>query len=119
MERITPLVEALNRFCAGNRAADGGASAAAAMIKVLSGVWQDIPAVTVIEGPGEEMDRDELALAVIRDVGELAGLMISEDDPARALGWARANLLVDLRQYLAVVCPDSRRDPGGPRREPS
>jgi hypothetical protein len=103
MERITPLVEALSRFCVGNETADGGAPSAAALIDFLSDAWPDIPAVDVVKGSSEEMGRDEIVLAVVRDVGELAGLLLLTANPARTLGWARANLLIDLGLYLTLV----------------
>jgi hypothetical protein len=102
IHRLAPLVDQLQPFWLGHEAGDGG-SAAAAMIGHVRRAWPDIPEVDVRTDPADERDADELALCVVRDVGEVAGILVSAVDLGKELAWARANLIRDLECYTDAV----------------
>ena len=109
LSRLTPLVDHLARFCRGHDRADGG-GASLAMLAALDEIWPDVPKVSVRSDPGDERGAEELVLAIIGDVGDLAWILGCGVDPAAELAWARANLIFDLERYRIVV--------GGQTREP-
>jgi hypothetical protein len=102
IHRLAPLVDQLQPFWLGHEAGDGG-SAAAAMIGHVRSAWPDIPQVDVRADPADERDADALALGVVRDVGEVAGILVSAIDLGKELAWARANLIGDLERYATAV----------------
>jgi hypothetical protein len=99
--RMAPLIDQLQPFCCGHEAGDGGA-AAAAMLGHVKRAWPDLPPVDVAPQADDKRDAEELALCVVRDVGEVADILLSSD-PDERLGWSRANLIVDLERYAVVV----------------
>ena len=102
IERIAPLVEELQRFCRGHLAGDRGA-AAAEMLAYLRAVWPDVPGASLPSEPDLRLSAEELALVVVRDVGEVAGQLLESREPAEALAWSRANLIFDLERYATVL----------------
>ncbi len=108
---MTPLVDQLQPFCCGHEAGDAGA-AAAAMLGHVRRAWPDIPEVEIQPDGSGGHDAEELALRVVRDVGEVADILLSAE-PEERLAWSRANLIVDLERYAAVVgTRTDGRDPG-------
>jgi hypothetical protein len=99
---MAPLVDQLQPFWWGHEAGDGGA-AAAAMLGHVRRAWPDIGEVEVTADEGEERSADELALGIVRDVGEVARILISAPGVAEELAWARANLISDLERYATLV----------------
>jgi hypothetical protein len=104
--RLAPLVDQLQRFCRGHEAGHGRA-AAATMLVYLRGAWVDVPEITLqfSSDRGQEVNPESLVLALVRDVGELAGELLASDDPDQALAWARANLIVDVERYASALGP--------------
>ncbi len=102
IERIAPLVEELQRFCRGHVEDDHGA-AAAEMLAHLRGVWPDVPVASLPSEPDGDLGAEELALVIVRDVGEVAGQLLESREPAEALAWSRANLIFDLERYASVI----------------
>jgi hypothetical protein len=100
--RIAPLVEQLHRFCRGHEEGDGGA-AAAGMLAWLRGAWPDVPEIELPDPPAEDESAERLALCLVRDIGELAGMLLEDHEVEQALGWARANLSVEVERYLSQV----------------
>jgi hypothetical protein len=101
MDRLAPLVEELNTFCEGHRAGDGGRTAEQMLAQVRE-LWPDVPERQISSDPDPEADPEVLALRIIRDVGDAAERLL-RIDPQKALGWSRANLVVDLERYLEAV----------------
>jgi hypothetical protein len=99
---MAPLIDQLQPFCCGHEAGDGGA-AAAAMLGHVRRAWPEIPHVDVVANASDKRGAEELALSVVRDVGEVAGLLISASDLENDLAWARANLVHDLEHYTTVI----------------
>jgi hypothetical protein len=102
MGLMTPLVDQLQQFCLGHEQWDGG-TAAAEMLAYLQHDWAGIPQVSVEADPGDDRRAEELALGVVRNVGEVAAILLATDDSDERLGWARANLIGDLERYLTAV----------------
>lgn len=102
LARMVPLVEQLHRFCDGHEGGDRGL-AAIAMIAYLQGAWPDAPPVALPGDRREVVDPETLGLELIRDVGELAGMLLDEADARGALGWARANLISELEGYARAI----------------
>jgi hypothetical protein len=100
--QVAPLVDQLGRFCKGHEGADRG-EAAAAVLAELRSVWPEVPQVRLAADPGERPGAEELALGVVRDVGEVAGVLLATGDPEERLAWARANLVADLKRYMTAV----------------
>jgi hypothetical protein len=96
-----PLVMELQCFCQRHEEGDHG-GAAAGMLAHLRHDWGEVPIADL--PPGEDQDRslEELALMVIRDVGEVADFLLGADDLEEKLGWARGNLIFDLERYVAA-----------------
>jgi hypothetical protein len=80
MELIAPLVDHLARFCHGHLERDGGA-AASEMLRCLRRSWPDIPTMTLEVDPSRDLDAEALAIAVVRDVGEIAATLERSSDP--------------------------------------
>jgi hypothetical protein len=99
---MVPLVDQLQPFCCGHEAADGGA-AAGAMLGHVRRLWPDIPQVDVAADPADDRDAEELALSVVRDVGDVAGILLSARNLEKELAWTRANLIHDLECYARLV----------------
>jgi hypothetical protein len=102
IERIAPLVEELQQFCRGHVKGDRGA-AAVEMRAYLRDAWPDIPEAHLPSERDEDLGAEQLALVIIRDVGEMAGLALEADKLEEALAWARANSIFDLRRYLRAI----------------
>jgi hypothetical protein len=98
---MTPLVSELAHLCQLHEAGDP--DAAAGMLAHLREDWTDVPAVELPAVSDRERDAEELALIIVGDVGEVAEILLARDDAERTLGWARANLIVDLERYAEVV----------------
>lgn len=99
--RIAPLVDQLQQFCLGHEEGDAG-TAATDMIGYLRDAWPEIPAASLaVERDGR--DAEELALGIIRDVGEVAAVLLGGRDPDQDLAWSRANLIFDLERYAILV----------------
>lgn len=98
---MAPLIDQLQPFCCGHEAGDGGA-AAAAMLGHVRRAWPEIPEVQVPMDAGDRRDAEEIALCVVRDVGEVADILLS-DGPDEKLAWSRANLIIDLERYATTV----------------
>jgi hypothetical protein len=102
--RMTPLVSELQGLC--QSLEEGGRerrAAAWSMLWLLRHEWADLP---VIDLPGitdEERNSGELLLIIVRDVGEVADILLTDEDVETKLAWARANLIVDLERYLLAV----------------
>jgi hypothetical protein len=100
---MTPLVSELQEFC--ERHAEGDRDAAAAgMLAHLRHDWDgvglpDLPPLE--EGSGREAE--ELALEIVRDVGEVAGILLEASDQDERLAWARANLISGVERYAVAV----------------
>jgi hypothetical protein len=101
--QIAPLVGELHRFCVEHESGDR-AAAAAGMLAYLQGpraepvAMDDAPA-----DPGKVGDPESLALGLVRDVGELAGMLIEADDPEAALAWGRSSLIAHIKLYRAAI----------------
>jgi hypothetical protein len=99
---MTPLVSGLQHFC--ERHEEGaGAGAAAGLLAHLRNDWAEVPVVNLPAVTGDVRDPEELALVIVRDVGEVAAVLLDASDSDETLGWARANLIVDLERYVAAV----------------
>lgn len=114
LECAGPLVDHLHRFCDNCRRGDPD-GAAAGMLDFVRASWPDISETRLppVEddaalGEGETFDADEVALAIIRDVGEIADFLVEGGKPGGRLAWSRANLIVDLELY-ARAGPESDR----------
>jgi hypothetical protein len=102
---MTPLVSELQQFCQHHEEGDR-AGAAAGMLAHLRHDWADVPVVSLPPVTGEVRDPEELALVIVRDVGEVAGVLLDSADSEQSLGWAQANLIQDLESYEdAAVTP--------------
>ena len=101
MARLAPLAEELGTFCEGHQSDDGGV-AAAGMLAQVRHLWPDIPVMSISSDPDPEDDPEALALRIIRDVGDAADRLL-RSGPEKALGWSRANLIVDLERYLQAT----------------
>jgi hypothetical protein len=99
---MTPLVDQLHQFCLGHEQRDRGA-AAEEMLAYLRHGWLETLEASVKADPGDDRDPEELALGIVRDVGEVAGVLLGADDQGPALAWSRANLIFDLERYLMLV----------------
>jgi hypothetical protein len=104
---IAKLVELLQRFCEGHQRADLGVAARGMLVDLTSG-WPEVSGLSLEMDPDDDRDADELALGIVREVGEVAGVVVMASDPGRRLAWAQANLIHDLERYAALV--------SGPRR---
>jgi hypothetical protein len=102
--RIAPLVDQLQRFCWGHEDDDHGA-AAAEMLAFLGDAWPDVPEVVLSLDRDDDRDAEELALEIVRGVGEVGGILLTTD-PGEKLAWSRANLIVELEHYTAAVKAD-------------
>jgi hypothetical protein len=102
MEQIAPLVDHLKRFCCGHLCEDRGA-AAAEMVAFLRQSWPEIPTVSLEVDASRHLDSEALALAIVRDIGELAAAFERSASPPSQLAWSRANLITGLEDYLAAV----------------
>jgi hypothetical protein len=100
--RIAPLVDQLARFCRGHQAGDR-VEAAEGMLWCLRALWPEIPARAVPPAPEDDRDVEGLALTIIVDVGEIAQILITSEDPREQLAWARANLTLDVERYAKLV----------------
>lgn len=100
--RLTPLVNQLQGFCRGHEDGDCGV-AAAEMLACLRQVWPDIPDVALPSVPDDDRQAEQLALAVVHDVGEMAGILLTKNDPDEELAWSRANLILDLERYRVLT----------------
>jgi len=107
MDELAGLVEQVAMFY--RRHVEGhGAGACVDLLTWLEPAWPDVPRVSL---PSEEqtvLDPASLALGMIRDVGELARILIATDEPERALGWARANLIIEIRRYRDAISEGDR-----------
>jgi hypothetical protein len=101
MARLAPLAEELSAFCEGHQTGDAGV-AAAEMLAQVRHLWPDIADLTISADPDPEIDPEVLALRIIRDVGDAADRLL-RFDPPKALGWTRANMILDLERYLEAV----------------
>jgi hypothetical protein len=110
--RIAPLTDELGVFNRGHLEGHGGI-AAARMLERVRALWPDVPEREITHDLDPEVDLEVLAARITIDVGE-AAVRLLEHDPPEALGWARTNLILDLRRYLARA--ESRRQEPGPRR---
>lgn len=98
---IAPLVKRLAAFCQGHEDGDGGV-AAARMLAHVRASWPEVPPREISHDDDPEGDLSVLALRVVRDVGDAAERLLGNEGE-EALGWARANLVIDLERYLEVV----------------
>jgi hypothetical protein len=98
---MTPLVSELQQFCQRHEEVDDGA--ADGMLEHLRHDWADIPVVNLPPIPDDDRDPEELALMIIRDVGEVAEILLAADDVEGRLAWSRANLIADLERYSSAV----------------
>jgi hypothetical protein len=105
MEEVARLVDELQRFCRGH-VEGSGERAAGEMLAFVRDRWIEAEEVELASEPLEGLTREELALIVVRDVGELADRLLGTEDPAGPLAWARANLIVDLEHYRSTADPD-------------
>jgi hypothetical protein len=103
MDELAGLVEQVSMFYRGHL--DGrGADAGSDLHCWLLSAWPEVPKVTLPSTEESQvLEPRTLALGMIRDVGELARMLIEADDPERVLGWARANLLVEVRRYREAI----------------
>jgi hypothetical protein len=101
VKRIAPLIDQLKRLCRGHMSTDHG-SAAGDMLAYLRLAWPEVSTITLTSDQNERRDADELALEIIRDVGEVASILL-EEDPSERLAWARANLMLDLERYVLAA----------------
>jgi hypothetical protein len=102
MDELAGLVEQVAIFY--RHHLDGhGAGACVDLLSWLKSAWPDIPQVSL---PSEEqavLAPASLALGMIRDVGELARMLLRSEDVERALGWARANLIIEVERYRDAI----------------
>jgi hypothetical protein len=101
MARLAPLIEELNTFWQGHEAG-AGAAAAVQMLAQVRDLWPDIPELLISSDPDSETDLEVLALRVARDVGDAADRLLNFDQQ-KALGFSRANLIVDVERYLEAT----------------
>lgn len=103
MDELAGLVEQVSIFYRCH--IDGhGAGACVDLQSWLESAWPEVPKVTLPSAEGSHMfEPRSLALGMVRDVGELARMLIETDDPPRALGWARANLLIEVARYREAI----------------
>lgn len=100
---MTPLVSELQHFCQRHEEGKRG-GAGAGMLAHLRQDWADVPAAELPPPGDDERDPEELALMIVRDVGEVADILLGAgDDVDQRLGWSRANLVVDLERYANAV----------------
>jgi hypothetical protein len=98
--QLAPLTDQLQRFVRAHERGEGGA-AAGEMLAALRDTRPLLSGGYLMADPDDGRDGEELALGIIRDVGEIADRLTRSDD----LAWARANLICDLERYLAVTWP--------------
>jgi hypothetical protein len=102
MDELAGLVEQVAIFY--RRHVDGhGAAAGVDLLSWLESAWPDIPKATLGSEEQTGLDAASLALGMVRDVGELARMLLKTDDPDRALGWARANLIIEVGRYRDAI----------------
>jgi hypothetical protein len=99
--RIGPLIDELRPFCIGHELGDGGL-AATQMLRQVRELWPEVPALLISSDHDSETDPEVLALRIVADVGGVAERLLRLE-PQEELGWARANLIVDLDHYLDAV----------------
>ena len=99
---ITPLVSELQSFCQ-HHEEGRGYCAAVGMLEHLRHDWVGVPDMVLPAPEYEDRDREELALMIVRDVGEVAAILLPDDLAEARLAWARANLITDLEQYESLV----------------
>jgi hypothetical protein len=99
---VTPLVSELQHFCQRHEEGERG-GAAAGMLAHLRHDWADLPVVDLPPVIDRDRDAEELALIIIRDVGEVADILLAGDVGEARLGWARANLILDLERYWVLA----------------
>jgi hypothetical protein len=100
--QMAALVDQLRRFCEGHQRADLGV-AAREMLADLRSAWPEVSDLSLEMDPDDHRDAEEVALGIVRDVGEVAGVFVTARDPGRRLAWAKANLIHDLERYVAVA----------------
>jgi hypothetical protein len=98
---IAPLVDQLQRFCRGHEEDDHGV-AAREMLAFLGDEWPDVEEVVLTVDRDDDRDAEELALEIVRGVGEVGGILLTTD-PGDKLAWSRANLIIELERYVAVA----------------
>jgi hypothetical protein len=102
MDELAGLVEQVAIFY--RRHVDGhGAGACVDLLSWLESAWPEIPKVSLPFEEQTDPDPASLGLGMIRDVGELARMLLDAGDPERALGWARANLIIEVGRYRDTI----------------
>lgn len=120
--QIAPLVDQVQRFCRGHVEDDHGA-AAAEMLTFVGDAWPDVSEVVLTLDRDDHRDAEELALEIVRCVGEVGGILLGADRSEK-LAWSRANLISELRRYVAACkehwfCgPVGAAAPGPDKRSP-
>jgi hypothetical protein len=105
IERIGPLVDGLQILCGGRELGDPKV-AASSMLAYLESGRPDVPKVSLESDPEEDLDVEGLALRIVCDVGEMAGLLLAAGSLEK-LAWSRANLISDLERYRAAIGADA------------
>lgn len=101
MDELARLVDQLQAFFRGH--VEGtGEQAAATMLAFLRGGWIPAEDAALISEPLAGLGRDELALIMVQNIGELADRLLGPEEPGDALAWARSNLILDFEQYLSA-----------------
>ena len=95
--KLTVLVDHLQSFCKSHLEQDGG-STADVMIAYLREGENGTESVL---GSDRRLnsDPDDIAADILRDVGELAELLMCKEITCEEMHWAKANLIADLERY--------------------
>jgi hypothetical protein len=104
MALVVALLDGLQGFTHAHQRGEGAAEARE-MLREVHGLWAGTEG-RVGSPVDDDRDREELALAIVRAVGEVADILLAPETSKERLAWTRANLISDLECYS-----DSRRMP--------
>jgi hypothetical protein len=101
--QIAPLVGELHRFCVEHESGDHAAAVAGMLAYLQEAKTGPVAVDDASADPRTLADPESLALGLVRDVGELAAMLIDAEDPEVVLAWGRSSLVSHVELYRAAI----------------
>jgi hypothetical protein len=101
--QIAQLVGELHRFCVKHESGDRAAAAADMLAYLQEAKTGAVSVDDASADPTKLADPESLALGLVRDVGELAAMLIDAEHPEVVLAWGRSSLVAHVELYRAAI----------------